>query len=241
MEDESGLGRRWFLKVVGFCTFLFAIPASIRAFFVDEFYVRTVERDSFHFDPRTGMVRWTGKKDEPYTLSIEGLVEQTVKFSYADLLALPGSQQISDFHCVEGWSVADNRWGGFRFQEIVEKVHPKTGADYVVFYSLGETKDKPGGQSRYVESHPLKYLLDPKKECLMTLLIGNAPLSYDHGAPLRLIAPYSLGYKNIKYISRIEFARQPHPGWWTLANPIYPMQAPVPAKRLRNKISGKKQ
>jgi hypothetical protein len=69
----------------------------------------------------------------------------------------------------------------------------------------------------------------------MTLQMGDTPLPHDHGAPLRLIAPYSLGYKNIKYIYRIEFARQPRPGWWTLANPIYPMQAPVPVDRLRKK------
>lgn len=239
MLNNFGFGRRLFLKAMGLCAFLFGIPSSIQALMEDGVNVRTVELDSFHFDPGTGMVCRTGKKDEPYTLSVEGVVEQAVKFSYADLLALPRFQQTSDLHCVEGWSMYDNHWGGFRFHEIVKKAHPKAGADYVVFYSLGETRGKPGGQSRYVESYPLKYLLDPKKECLMTLYMENAPLPHDHGAPLRLIAPCSLGYKNIKYISRIEFARQPHPGWWTLANPIYPVQAPVPAKRLRKTSSCK--
>jgi DMSO/TMAO reductase YedYZ molybdopterin-dependent catalytic subunit len=235
MGKDSSFGRRLFLKALGLFTILLGIPSTLKAFFVEEFYIRTVERDTFRFDPKTGVVRWKGKKDEPYNLSIEGLVEQTLKLSYDDLLALPKSHQISDFHCVEGWSVADNNWGGFRFQEIVRRARPRVGADYAVFYSLGETTDKPHGQSCYLESHLVKDLLDPKKECLMTLQMGDTPLPHDHGAPLRLIAPYSLGYKNIKYIYRIEFARQPRPGWWTLANPIYPMQAPVPVDRLRKK------
>ncbi len=235
MKKDIKFGRRLFLKAMGLCTIMLGIPSSLKAWFEDEFYIRTVERNTFRFDSRTGMVRWTGRKDERYILSVEGLVDHTLKLSYADLLALPRSQQTSDFHCVEGWSFADNHWGGFRFWEIVKRARPKVGADCVVFYSLGETEDKPKGQACYLESHSLKELLDSKNECLMTLQLGGQPLPHDHGAPLRLIAPYSMGYKNIKYISRIEFVRQSRPGWWTLANPIYPEQAPVPADRLRKK------
>ena len=238
MEQNIRFDRRLFLKAMGLCSIMLGVPSSLKAWFEEEFYIRTVERDTFRFDPMTGMVRWKGRKDEPYILSVEGLVKHPLKLSYSDLLAIPGAQQTSDFHCVEGWSIADNHWGGFRFSEIVKRAQPKVEADYVVFYSLGETEEKPKGQSRYLESHPLKDLLDPKKECLMTLRLSGRPLPHDHGAPLRLVAPYSLGYKNIKYISSIEFTRQSRPGWWTLANPIYPEQAPVPADRLRKKHMG---
>jgi DMSO/TMAO reductase YedYZ molybdopterin-dependent catalytic subunit len=52
---------------------------------------------------------------------------------------------------------------------------------------------------------------------------------------LRLIAPYDLAYKSIKFVTRIEFTQKARPGWWTLANPIYPMEARVPNSRLRKK------
>jgi DMSO/TMAO reductase YedYZ molybdopterin-dependent catalytic subunit len=52
---------------------------------------------------------------------------------------------------------------------------------------------------------------------------------------LRVIAPPRLGYKSIKFVHRVEFVREPKPGWWTLANPIYDWDAKVPLSRLRNR------
>jgi DMSO/TMAO reductase YedYZ molybdopterin-dependent catalytic subunit len=60
-------------------------------------------------------------------------------------------------------------------------------------------------------------------------------LTDQHGAPLRLISPYDLGYKGTKFVGRIEFSDKEHPGWWTRANPIYPSEAPVPEDRLRKR------
>ncbi|MCX8070560.1 MAG: molybdopterin-dependent oxidoreductase, partial [Thermodesulfovibrionales bacterium] len=55
----------------------------------------------------------------------------------------------------------------------------------------------------------------------------------DSGAPLRVISPFDLAYKSIKFVHRIEFDKSPRDGWWTIANPIYPQNAPVPKDRLR--------
>jgi DMSO/TMAO reductase YedYZ molybdopterin-dependent catalytic subunit len=65
--------------------------------------------------------------------------------------------------------------------------------------------------------------------------MNDSHLPEEHGAPLRLIAPYNLAYKSIKFISRIEFFRGEQPGWWTLANSIYSIEARVPAQRLRKR------
>ena len=229
----KGFGRRTFLKLTGVVPVL-GSSSMTGAFLAEDFPVRTVEKDNFRFDPKTGFVRWTDKKTaEPYSLLIDGLVERPVRLSYKDLRTLPYTSQISDLHCVEGWSVPDIRWGGFRFREVLEKVRPKPNADYIVFHALGETESKPQGQAHYIESFPLSELLGPKKKCLLVLDMNKSPLPHDHGAPLRLVAPYSLGYKSIKFVARIEFASKPRPGWWTLANPIYPIEAPVPAGRLK--------
>ena len=162
---------------------------------------------------KTGLVKWKGKGTEPYQLLVHGLVEEPVRFSYQDLRAFPQVQQVSDFHCVEGWSVKDIHWGGFRFREILKRVKPKPGADYAVFHALGETGDKPRGQKHYLECYPVKELLNSKKSCLMALDMDGKPLSHDRGGPLRLISPSDMGYKSIKFISRIELAKSPRPGW----------------------------
>ena len=232
---STGLGRRLFLKGAGLLGLMLGLPALAWSFAGRRFPVRTVERDDFRFDPDTGLVKSGAGPDEPYRLVVDGLVETPVSLSYRDLRAMPQVEQVSDFHCVEGWSVHDVRWGGIRFEEILKKVKADPKAKYAVFHALGRTRSRPGGQSHYIESFPIKKLLRPEKECLLVLDMDGRPLPHEHGAPLRLISPYDLAYKSIKYVTRIELSRGSRKGWWTLANPIYPVVAPVPKHRLRKK------
>jgi DMSO/TMAO reductase YedYZ molybdopterin-dependent catalytic subunit len=235
--SSAGIGRRLFLKIAGWVAFVVAAPSWVWASFVEKLQVRTVESDTFRFDPGTGTIRWTDKKhEEPYYLTIDGLVEKPLKLSYSELIkTLPYANQTSDFHCVEGWSVKDIQWGGFRFSEIVKKVKIKPEAKFVVFHALGKTESPAGTLDHYVESFSIEELLDPKKERLLALTMNGTPLPHEHGAPLRIVSPYDLGYKGAKFVTRIEFAKERQPGWWTLANPIYPPEAPVPKGRLRKK------
>ena len=233
METGGHRTRRAFLKAAGALVFLGAFPGRVWAFFLSQFQTRTVEKENFRFDSKSGQVVWEGKREEPYELLVDGEVETPARFSYKDLRGFAQIQQTSDFHCVEGWSVADVRWGGFRISEVLSRAKRKPGADYLIFHALGETEDKPKGQGHYRECYPIQELLDPKKECLLALDMDGKPLIHERGAPLRLVVPPDLGYKSIKYVSRLEFAKGQKVGWWTLANPIYTVNAPVSADRLR--------
>jgi DMSO/TMAO reductase YedYZ molybdopterin-dependent catalytic subunit len=224
-----------FLKLCSFGGLLLLIPSSARAFFLKQFQTRTVEKEDFRFDPAKGLVVWEKKGPEAYYLTVDGLVDKSSSFSYDSLKSFPQVVQTSDFHCVEGWSVENVRWGGIRFEEITKRVKPKPEARFAVFHSLGKTSDRPGGLDHYVESIPVAQLLDPGKACLLALSLDGKPISRDRGAPLRVVSPYDLGYKGSKYVTRIEFAKEARPGWWTLANPVYPVSAPVPTNRLRKK------
>jgi DMSO/TMAO reductase YedYZ molybdopterin-dependent catalytic subunit len=227
--------RRLLLKASALCWFLLAVPRSVWSFFVKEMQTRTVENETFLFDPIDGTIRWRTRPAvrEPYGLSVEGLVDQPKHLSYRDLQALPQAAQTSDFHCVEGWSVKNIRWGGIRFAEIAKVVQPKPEARYAVFHSLGDAPEVAQGVNHYVESLPIKELLDPSKKCLLALTMNGKPLTYDRGTPLRVVSPYDLGYKGSKYVTRIVFSAEQVRGWWTEANPIYPVEAPVPIERLK--------
>lgn len=226
--------RRLFMRIVSGLGLALALPGRALARFVRSLKTRTVERADFYFDPDKGRVIYKGGKSEPYVLRLEGMVEKPVELSYGDLLALPQREQVSDFHCVEGWSVKDLRWGGFGFNELLKKAQAKPEASHAVFHSLGKTNWKPGGLDHYVESFPLSELLDPKRQIIMALRLDGKPLSPERGAPLRVAAPLEQGYKSIKFVTRIELTNQERPGWWTRANPIYTIKARVSKYRLRS-------
>jgi len=235
LENGIVITRRLLLKLSALLFLGIAIPGKAWAFFVREMRTRTVEKDAFLFDPASGTIQWRTRPAvrEAYLLTVEGLVDKPKRFSYRDLQALPQAAQTSDFHCVEGWSVKNLDWGGIRFDEIVKIVKPKKAARYAIFHSLGKTPEAARGVSNYVESLPLDKLLDPRQKCLLALTLNGKPLTFDRGSPLRVVSPYDLGYKGSKYVTRIVFSAEQTPGWWTLANPVYPIDAPVPAKRLR--------
>ena len=233
VEKGPGLSRRIVMKAAFLGAAFYSLPSAAWAFFLRMFPVRTVEKNTFRFDPATGLIRYEGAPPEPYSLVVDGLVEKKLRLSYRDLRGFPQVSQVSDFHCVEGWSVEDVRWGGIRIEELVKRTRPGAESKYVIFHALGKTRSRPGGLGNYLESMPLKELLDPEKKCLLALDQDGKPLSHDHGAPLRLISPFDLGYKSIKYVWRIEFSARQQPGWWTRANPIYSVNAPVPKDRLR--------
>jgi len=208
------------------------LPEKARAAFADTFPTRTVERGTFRFDSARGEVVWQGGRREPYVLALDGLVEAPARLSYASLRALPQVRRTADFHCVEGWSVKDAPWGGVEFRALFSRVRIKPAARYVVFHSLGQT-ERVGGLTHYVESFPLADLLDPALGSLLALDMEGAPLPDARGAPARVVSPFDLAYKSIKFVTRAEFTAAPVEGWWTRANPIYPVNAPVQASRLR--------
>jgi DMSO/TMAO reductase YedYZ molybdopterin-dependent catalytic subunit len=208
------------------------MPETVRAALSERFPTRTVEKRGFRFDPARGEVGYADGRREPYALVLDGLVKQPVRLSYRELRGLPQVRRTADFHCVEGWSIEDAPWGGVLFRDLFARASLLPGAKYAVFHSLGQT-DSVGGLTHYVESFPLADLLNPALNSLLALDLDGAPLTHDRGAPARVVAPFDLAYKNIKFVTRVEFAAEPQPGWWTRANPIYPMSAPVQKNRLR--------
>nr|WP_255672530.1 molybdopterin-dependent oxidoreductase [Corallococcus sp. AS-1-6] len=133
-----------------------------------------------------------------YRLRVGGLVEKPVELSLAELRALPYHEQITQHFCIQGWSGVA-RWGGVSMQTVLDLVKPKPEAKWVVFYSLGDGPD----QGLYYDAHPIKQM-----SYHLTMLaydMNGQPLSYGHGAPLRLRNEVQLGFKQVKWIAGIEF------------------------------------
>lgn len=116
------------------------------------------------------------------------------------LSGLDRTIQETDFHCVTTWSIRGLSWEGVRFKDFYEKwlvtnIIPGGDATLVAF------KAQDGARTGML----LKDLLDPS--VMLADRLNGEPLSIDHGAPIRLVAPKHYGYKSVKYLREITFLR----------------------------------
>jgi len=133
-----------------------------------------------------------------YRLRVNGLVDTPVELSLAELRALPGHEQITQHFCIQGWS-GIAKWGGVSLRTLMDLVGPQPEAKWVVFYSLGDGPD--GGV--YYDAHPVEQM-----DFHLTMLaydMNDEPLSFGHGAPLRLRNENQLGFKQVKWVKGVEF------------------------------------
>lgn len=133
-----------------------------------------------------------------YRLRIGGLVDRPVELSLNELRALPPHEQITQHFCIQGWS-GIAKWGGVSMQTIVDLVQPQPEAKWVVFYSLGDGADA----GAYYDAHPIEQM--GYQLTMLAYDMNGEPLSYGHGAPLRLRNENQLGFKQVKWIEGLEF------------------------------------
>ena len=148
-----------------------------------------------------------------YRLQVDGLVEQPMAFTIDDLRQLDQRTQITRHDCVEGWS-AIGKWHGTVLSAVLDKVGVKADARYVVFHCYDDMEaDTP-----YYESVDLPEARHP--QTLLAYGLNDQPLPVKNGAPLRLRVGRQLGYKQAKYIARIEVVSSfagiagGHGGYW---------------------------
>jgi DMSO/TMAO reductase YedYZ molybdopterin-dependent catalytic subunit len=138
-----------------------------------------------------------------WRLEIDGLVERPVSLTYDQLLALPRARQVSDFHCVTGWSVPKVRWAGVRFSDLLALARPMQSAKAIRFVSM---------ENPYDDSLTLEQALLPN--VMLAYELDGKPLSRPHGAPARVVIPEMYGYKGVKWLTRMELVDHQPTGYW---------------------------
>src|SRR5262245_47484733 len=135
-----------------------------------------------------------------WRLEISGLVENPVTLTWDQFLALPQTDDVSDFHCVTTWSRYDNHWKGVRFRTIAELVVPKDDAHFVLCTGYDHM---PGTQIPYTTNVPLARANED--DVLLVHTWEGAPLPREHGGPVRMITPRLYAWKGTKWVRTIEF------------------------------------
>ena len=133
-----------------------------------------------------------------WQLRVDGLVEQPQDFPLPVLQAMPSRTQITRHDCVEGWS-AIGKWKGVPLARILEVVKPRANARFVVFHCADDMYDDG---KLYYESIDLEDANHP--QTILAYELNNVPLPIKNGAPLRLRVERQLGYKQAKYLMRLE-------------------------------------
>jgi DMSO/TMAO reductase YedYZ molybdopterin-dependent catalytic subunit len=153
-------------------------------------------------------LKLVGSQFADWRLKVHGLVERELSLSLGDLRAIPSRTQITRHDCVEGWSCI-GKWTGAPLTEVLSLAGVRPEARFVVFHCADTLDD--GGDSndpetiRYYESIDLIDAAHP--QTILAYEMNGKALTVPHGAPLRLRVERQLGYKQAKYIMRIELTR----------------------------------
>lgn len=139
---------------------------------------------------------------DQWRLVIDGAVETSVTLDWNEFLALPQTEDVSDFHCVTTWSRMDLSWRGVRFADLMGLVNPNESASHVMCSAL----------DGYTTNVALEEAL--KDDVLLVHTVDGRPLDLEHGGPCRMITPQLYAWKGAKWIKRIELLTQDRPGFW---------------------------
>jgi len=148
-------------------------------------------------------VQGLGSQDEPLMLGLDAIEK------------LPRTRMTTEFKCIEGWSVVVD-WAGARFTDFMKAYPPEMRSEDG--FSLDHPEDLPPYVSMatpdggYYVGLDMESVLHP--QTLLCYERNGAPLSQEHGAPLRLVIPVKYGVKNIKRIGSIRYSTLRPADYW---------------------------
>jgi DMSO/TMAO reductase YedYZ molybdopterin-dependent catalytic subunit len=132
-----------------------------------------------------------------WRLAIDGLVARPQSLSMAQVMTMPKRTQITRHDCVEGWS-AIGKWTGVPVKLLLDAAGLRSSARYLVFHCA----DQMSNGATYYESIDLIDAFHP--QTILAWAMNDKVLPTANGAPLRLRVERQLGYKQAKYVQRIE-------------------------------------
>ncbi len=140
------------------------------------------ENETYHRLLTHGFADWR--------LTVDGLVAHPLALSLAELKSFPSRNQITHQACEEGWSFIAE-WSGVPLSYVLNLVGVRREAKYIVFFPFDESWDSLDMSDAW---HP---------QTLLAYGMNGQELPTPHGAPVRLRVARQLGYKSVKYLSRI--------------------------------------
>jgi DMSO/TMAO reductase YedYZ molybdopterin-dependent catalytic subunit len=136
-----------------------------------------------------------------YRLEVTGLVQKPQSLTYEEVLALPNVKRAVTLHCVEGWQ-EHLLFEGVRLADVLALAKPKRGVRTVIFFAVD-------GYSSSLDYGDVKRL-----DLMLAAKINGKVLDAKRGFPFQVVAESKLGYKWVKWVTRIELSKDPYQGFW---------------------------
>lgn len=151
-----------------------------------------------------------------WKLTVSGLAgRDDLILTLDDIKKLPRTEMVTELKCIEGWSVIVH-WAGVRFTDFLASCFDKlkTGRPQEVAQYINVSKyvSLSTPDDAYFVCWDIQSILHP--QTLLAYEMNDAPLTPEHGAPLRLASPTKYGIKQIKRIGRIEFTNERPRDFW---------------------------
>lgn len=190
------------------------IPATFRrvlqanesiagAYFSHSHLAPTFPTEQVNSEVRVNGVVGLGAGFDPAGWKLKVAAPLNLSLSLADIQSLPRVEQNTQLNCIEGWTV-NVHWTGARFADFARKYAPQSlSSRYVQL----QTPDE-----EYFVGLDMASAMHP--QTLLCYELNGAPLTADHGAPLRLVIPVKYGVKNLKRIGTIAFTNDRPEDYW---------------------------
>jgi DMSO/TMAO reductase YedYZ molybdopterin-dependent catalytic subunit len=144
--------------------------------------------------PRIDLATWDFR--------VTGLVEEPLKLTFDEVMALPRQTVTADVHCVTRWSMLDSAWEGIPVREILDRAKPKPEATHVMVHA----------EQGFTANLSLDDLL--RDQNMLVDKRNGEPISPEHGWPLRLFVPHLYFWKSAKWVRGFELINADRPGFW---------------------------
>jgi len=143
-------------------------------------------------------------KPQSWRLTITGATAASSErqLTMEELQALPRSTVRGDMHCVSKWSVLDQVWDGVLVRTVLDLVPPADDVTHVLAWA----------EYGYSATLRIEDIASPR--AVLADHLAGAPLTPEHGWPLRLVVPHLYGFKGPKWLRGLEYLRTPVRGFW---------------------------
>lgn len=139
---------------------------------------------------------------DQWRLEVKGAIERPLSLDWNGFQRRATARIEADIHCVTAWTMLDNAWEGLAAGDLIDAVQPKAEAKHVIFHA----------HDGYRANVPLDRFA--KADSLLAFRHNGAPISREHGGPVRVVIPSLYFWKSAKWVRQITFLEHDVKGYW---------------------------